>query len=278
MERQLTHYSADGNCRCSGDYQSRYIKNHPSSSYRSIQNASSDNPLLRAASRLITLMTQIRHTVEHNHVAALRAQIIDEIRKFEGVLTAVQYPLRFITASRYCLCAALDEAVLSQSWGTKSVWIQGSLLSFFHKETWGGERVYIILEHMLKEGRRCIDFVELIYFLLSLGFEGKFFGEKNRPAREEIKNRVFYCIRHMKAKPEKNLSAPRKENDWTAFVATHKHKMKKMIRFTLLFFLIISAFFNYKAYRASEPVLKELNRTAIISPVTVFSQIVHRGI
>jgi type VI secretion system protein ImpK len=239
---------------------------------------SATNQLIKFAMPLITLLTHIRHTVEHPNVPALRAQIVEEIKNFERKLTNIDYPVRTIVAARYCLCTALDEAVLSRVWGTNSVWVQGSLLSLFHKETWGGERFYVILEDMLRDIRRNIDFIELIYFLLSISFEGKFFGDENRAAREEIRNRIFYHIRHARMKPERNLSPSWKN---LTLPMDSKNKKSKLIKLGIITFSIVfllEVYFNFKVYAVSKPVLKRLNNIAAVSPIATFSQIIERPI
>ncbi len=236
------------------------------------------NSLVSTASPLITLITQLRHTIDHPNVAALRAQVVEEIKTFEHKLVSIEYPVRTIVAARYCLCTAIDEAVLSRPWGTQSVWIQGSLLSLFHKETWGGERFYIILEDMLRDLRKNIDFVELVYFLLSLGFEGKFYGTENRAAREEIRNRIFYHIRHARSKPERVLSPHGKLFKMPKTSREKKNKLRKFAWITLIILVVIGSFFNYRLHRKAMPTVNQLDSIAQVPPITIFSQIIQRDI
>ena len=109
-----------------------------------------------------------------------------------------------IDSACYCLCAALDEAVLATSWGTQSIWTQQSLLSMFRGETWGGERFYTITDVLVKEPRKYIFVLEFIYILLSLGFEGRYYG-KGRVLRDEVRNRLFQKIRSFNSHPQKQL-------------------------------------------------------------------------
>ncbi|NVL25105.1 hypothetical protein F2S68_22585 [Pseudomonas syringae pv. actinidiae] len=53
-----------------------------------------------------------------------------------------------LLAARYVLCTVVDEAVLNTSWGSKSDWSKISLLSRFHKETFGGEKFFQLLERL----------------------------------------------------------------------------------------------------------------------------------
>lgn len=236
------------------------------------------NALLTMATPLITLITQIRHTVDHHNVGAFRAQVVEEIKTFEKKLTGVDYPVRTIVAARYCLCTAIDEAILSRSWGAQSVWVQGSLLSLFHKETWGGERFYIILENMVRDVRKSIDFVELSYFLLSLGFEGKFHGVENRAAREEIRNRIFYHIRHARNKPERILSRSWKNSQLPKTTSEKKTKLRKFGLSTVMILVVVGGILNYKLYCVAKPTVQKLENIATVSPITSFSQLIRRQI
>jgi type VI secretion system protein ImpK len=236
-----------------------------------------NNALVNIATPLLTLITQIRHTVDHQNVPKLRAQVIDEIKSFEQKLSKIEYPVRTIIAARYCLCTAIDEAVLSRPWGTQSVWVQESLLSLFHKETWGGERFYMILEDMAKEPRKNIDFLEFAYFLLSLGFEGKFY-DKNVAIREEIRNRIFYRIRYSRQKPEKVLSRIWRDEKPLEEKDTRRRKLKKLAVFTVAAIVLIAVIFNFKVHSVAESTLDQLSGIANVSPITSFSQVIERPI
>ncbi|MBL4647388.1 MAG: type IVB secretion system protein IcmH/DotU [Gammaproteobacteria bacterium] len=237
-----------------------------------------NNILLIITAPLLTLITQIRHTVDHPDVPGLRAQVIEELKNIEYRLTQIDCSVRNIIATRYCLCTAVDEAVLSRNWGNQSIWAQESLLSFFHKETWGGERFYIILEDMMKDIRKNIDFIELVYFLLSLGFEGKFFDKQFAAAREDIRNRMFYHIRNIRVKPEKILALDNQDSEWLIAGINKKSTLKRAALFTLALLITITIYFNYKVHNIAGPTLDKLNSIATVSPVTAFSQVIQRPI
>lgn len=243
-----------------------------------IASVSDYNHLVSISTPLITLITQIRHTVDHHNVSALRAQVVEEIKRFERKLSELDYPVRLIVAARYCLCTTIDEAVLSRPWGTRSSWVQGSLLMLFHQESWGGERFYIILEDMLRDVRKNIDFVELIYFLLSLGFEGKLYGPENRAAREEIRSRIFYHIRHARAKPERRLAPTALLEKLPYSIKEKKSKLKRVLIISFTLLVLLSMGFNFALYETAKPTLSKLDRISVDSPITAFSQVIRRQI
>src|SRR5690606_40799872 len=77
-----------------------------------------------------------------------------------------------VMATRYVLCTAIDEAVVTTPWGNESEWSQMSLLSSFHNETFGGEKFFQLLERLSRNPVKHLLMLELMYLCLALGFEG----------------------------------------------------------------------------------------------------------
>ena len=72
-------------------------------------------------------------------------------------------PNEVVLAARYALCAGLDEAVLSTPWGDQSEWAQHPLLVALHREAWGGEKFFEMLDRISQDPTRYIDLMELQY-------------------------------------------------------------------------------------------------------------------
>ena len=66
---------------------------------------------------------------------------------------AAGIPNEIVMAARYALCAGLDEAVLSTPWGAQSDWSQHPLLVALHREAWGGEKFFDMLDRDLAGSR-----------------------------------------------------------------------------------------------------------------------------
>ena len=107
-------------------------------------------------------------------VAGLRRHALDEMRRFEEQARAAGVANEIVLAARYVLCAALDEAVLSTPWGAQSEWAQHPLLVALHREAWGGEKFFDMLERVSADPARHIDLMELQYLVLAFGFSGKY--------------------------------------------------------------------------------------------------------
>ncbi len=237
------------------------------------------NPFITTATSLLTLITQIKYSEENStpDVNTLRKYIISEIKHYKMCLLKLEFNPRIVLAAQYCLCTAIDEAVHSTSWGTQSSWVQQSLLNLFHQETSGGERFYIILENLFREPRKNLAIIELLYILLSLGFEGKFFG-KNTGVRDSIRSRLFQRIRQSHGKIERTLSP-----HWQDLAALEASKiktssLKKVLIGTASVFVIICFGFNVASYRLSNPTINRLNLIGRESPITAYSQLINRPI
>jgi type VI secretion system protein ImpK len=154
------------------------------------------NALLQAATPLLVLALRLRSTVSVPDVAGLRRQVFEEVRAFESRARAAGATAEDVLAARYALCTALDEAVLNTPWGAQSEWAAQTLLIAFHREAFGGEKFFQILERILVDPRRYIDLMELMYACLALGFEGRYRLEERGAARLlEVQRDLFQRIR-----------------------------------------------------------------------------------
>jgi type VI secretion system protein ImpK len=165
------------------------------------------NRLADISANLLSLVSQIRDTVSHHDVVALRANVVREVKAFEDAAQQWGVGLETMVTARYLLCTLVDETVLSTPWGSQSPWGEQSLLSIFHKETWGGEKFFIILEHLRQEPAVHIDLLELIYLCLALGFQGKYrVEERGQSKLESVQDNLYRTIRGIRGDFERDLS------------------------------------------------------------------------
>lgn len=98
-------------------------------------------------------------------------------RYLEEITNSLRERARNLAArigASYGLCLFIDEAVMDRPWGKTSCWSQEPLLSIFHDETWGGEKVFTVLSRLMQEPKRYKDVLEFMYFALCLGLKGKY--------------------------------------------------------------------------------------------------------
>ena len=165
------------------------------------------NPLLDASVASLILIQKLRSSMEHGDVEGLHRQVVKQVSEFEARANAAEISGEVVNAARYCLCTALDEAVLSTPWGSNSVWREQSLLVTFHKETWGGEKVFQILENVAQDPQRNLYLLEFLYVIICLGFEGKYRVMERGEARlEELRMTLFERLRPFRGEFERELS------------------------------------------------------------------------
>lgn len=158
--------------------------------------ALSGNPYLAAAAPLLDLIIELRAADGHHDVGDLQGRIAEQIRTFERRAVDGGAAPDYVQAARYALCSALDEAVLTTDWGAESAWSRQSLLSQFHNDVWGGEKVFEMLKELRQTPRKTIDVVELIAYLIGLGFEGKYRVMDGGGAQlEDLRRELFRQIR-----------------------------------------------------------------------------------
>jgi type VI secretion system protein ImpK len=215
------------------------------------------NALVTAAMPLLLLLIRIKNLEHCDDSLALRNQAMREINQFEEHAKQFGCTPRTILASRYCLCTALDEFALATEWGANGIWAQQSLLSLVHKETWGGERFFIILEKMAEDEKENIDFLELLYMILSLGFEGKYYNQ-DRMVREEIRHRLFRLIQNRRAAPQETLS-PSHDALKISMPEPPHFLITWLIPIATTAILLMSWFgFNYQTGKYADPILTTL--------------------
>ncbi len=168
---------------------------------------STSNPITGAAISLLSIVAQLRNTASHPDIAGLRTSVIEEIKQFELKIRNQGVSSEQAQAARYALCTLLDETVLNTPWGCNSIWGTQSLLIFFHKEAWGGEKFFLILKNCMQQPGTHLDLLELLYFSLCLGFEGRYRVEDHGASKlEEIRENAYQIIQRQRGDVDRNLS------------------------------------------------------------------------
>ncbi|KWV54706.1 hypothetical protein AS156_06995 [Bradyrhizobium macuxiense] len=164
-----------------------------------------EDTLVAAAAPLLLVVAQLRF-VNDADIGALHRGIIEQIRRFEE--RAIKHQASDVTAARYVICALIDEAVMTTRWGAESAWSDNSLLNQFHNETWGGEKVFQILEHIQAEPAKYLALLKLINVCLLMGFEGKYrVAEGGRELLEDLRCEVERRLRDHTTAPPAELSS-----------------------------------------------------------------------
>jgi type VI secretion system protein ImpK len=100
-----------------------------------------------------------------------------------------------VLAARYALCAALDEAVLSTPWGGQSEWAHQTLLNALHREAWGGQKFFEMLQRISNDPTRYRELMEVQYLCMAFGFAGQYRVQDQGATRlADIQHDIFRRI------------------------------------------------------------------------------------
>ncbi|SDK16034.1 type VI secretion system protein ImpK [Pseudomonas delhiensis] len=166
------------------------------------------NPLVEAATPLLNAIPQLRHAPLHADPAALRHQLIEQVRRFEVNGQKAGLGHEVLIGARYCLCTVLDEAISLTPWGQACVWSRNGLLVTFHNETWGGEKFFQLLARLSQNPRENLPLLELLNLCLLFGFEGRYrVLDGGRSHLETLRQRLQQVIRTSRGAYSGALSA-----------------------------------------------------------------------
>ncbi len=135
---------------------------------------SSGMPFLVAAARpQLNLLDRLRTLPDIGDPEQLRMAAVEEMRAYERKVANAGVDVEQARIAHYVLCATIDDVVLATPWGGSSNWGTNSLVSTFHRDVQGGERVFDLLERLHRDPGRNRDVLLLMYLCLSLGFRGR---------------------------------------------------------------------------------------------------------
>lgn len=221
------------------------------------------NDLVNSASTLIAVFEKTRNSLSHPDVGGLHQRLVREIKQFENNARECGIKPEIVLSARYCICTALDEAVLNTPWGSESAWPQRTLLSVFHNETAGGEKFFKILERMLEYPAENLHILELMYIFLSVGFEGKYrVIHRGRDMIEQLRDDLFMTIRRQRGEYERSLS-PRWQGLGRTRASLTSYLPLWVVGSILGAILLISySGFRVWLYESSTPVVEKLDAIA----------------
>lgn len=155
------------------------------------------NPLEKAASRLLSILVTIKTASSHPAPTQLRNQIARELETFRDKAKNLVDDPKQLTMASYVLCTALDEAAFNTPWGHNSDWPQNCLLSTFHGEVRGGERFFELLKRLGASPADNINLLELMYVVLSLGYEGTYkIADNGQATLVKVRKWLFDILRN----------------------------------------------------------------------------------
>jgi len=169
------------------------------------------NPLVAAAAPLLELYSELDGPIIELDIQELYQLLVHEMKTFEAKALANNFGSQTILAARYLLCSFFDDAIQATAWGKKNNWAFNNLLSTFHREPWGGEKFFLILERC---SEKCSDFIELLelgYLLLRLGYLGQYRDDLDLKELSLICDNLYQLIEDHRGEHHSSLFVKQKQ-------------------------------------------------------------------
>ena len=131
-------------------------------------------PLVATAGLLLSLIGWVRQLPDHGDPAELRQRLLSELQLFDSAARQAGQNELAVRQADYLLCATLDDVIANTNWGSQKEWSRQSLARTRHNDSTGGDQVFRLIEEYRQDPANSLAGLELAYFCLSLGFEGRF--------------------------------------------------------------------------------------------------------
>ncbi|MCL2430392.1 MAG: type VI secretion system protein TssL, long form [Alphaproteobacteria bacterium] len=170
------------------------------------------NPLLEAAQPLLRALCELPEDLSAEQMDTLHALLEQEVRNFQSICSSAQIRHEHMVAASYALCTAIDEAALRRHWGGGSggeagAWAMQGLAHEFHDDIEGGDKVFQLIGRLAAAPQEHTDLLDLLYFILSLGFEGRFRGmPQGRQQLDTIRHRLHEMVMTARGEVPRELS------------------------------------------------------------------------
>ncbi|WP_435169967.1 type VI secretion system protein TssL, long form [Falsirhodobacter sp. 1013] len=165
------------------------------------------SPLVIAAGPVLELCAEMKAGRQVRQAEQVHREAFRAIRQFETRAATLGLAPKAMKASKYVLCATLDDIAMNSTWGSRSVWTSRSLVGAHFSETWGGDRVFDLLDQMRSDARGNVELLELIYCCLSLGFEGRYrISARGAGEMQILREDLYRLIRSVRGPVETDLA------------------------------------------------------------------------
>ncbi len=250
-----------------------------------------NNPLLEAARLLLRALADMPQQLDHERVEQLRDLLEQEVRAFQKLCEQSSIRRDHMLGARYCLCTAIDEAAMQTAWGKNSKvpvqsvsdtsmanqgrdardagveWVTCGLATIFHEDRQGGDKVYLLVGRLMADPQEHFDLLEVIYRILSLGFEGRYrFEPGGHRKHEAVRQRIYNEIMARRGIVPAALS-PHWQSDVKSRRASF-YDFPVWITVALLSIILLSGFgwFKYELLGRSAEIQKQIADIGHMTP------------
>ncbi|QQN37679.1 type IVB secretion system protein IcmH/DotU (plasmid) [Rahnella aceris] len=240
-----------------------FTTHEATSAYRQYQlslRGESLNPMVDAATPLLGMVLRLKDMENQPLPTQLYQQVVADVRAIEQLLQTKGYEPGAIVSFRYMLCTFIDETALGHGWNTQNDWLQQSLLVHFHNETWGGEKVYVLLERLMGEPKRYQDLLEFIYLCFCLGYRGRYkVTTQHGDDFERLFRRLHQQLTQLRGEILPTVLHHNKTGSSSRYLLTKRLTIKHILWGGLVLLMAIYLFYAINLHSQTQDILQQLN-------------------
>lgn len=192
----------------------------------------SENQLINLSAELLAILTTLSQQQQPGSLPELHQYLLKNMSRLHNRGLQADYPPRMMEKSCYALCAAFDEEIMNTWWGQEAYWENHSLVARLFKQRNAGEVFFILLEQARQNTAKMIDFIELMYLLLRLGFKGRYLDTDGQ-ALTELTNSLYDDVRKYRTESP-GFTLPEQGKPWQPLKQPRPLKYLPAIFLTLL--------------------------------------------
>ena len=229
--------------------------------YRLALRGNSINPMIDAATPLLGMVMRVDGMNSQSMPEHLFAQVVTDVQAVEQLLQEQGYEPGVIVSFRYVLCTFIDEAALGNGWSNKNEWIKQSLLVHFHNEAWGGEKVFILLERLIREPKRYQDLLEFLFLCFSLGFRGRYrVAAQDQGEFEQIYRRLHHVLHTLRGDAPFPLLHQDKKTQGGRYQLIKRLTIRHVLAGGIVVLALFYFFYLMRLDSQTQDILHQLNR------------------
>lgn len=240
--------------------QNTTFQNEESIQQEFILRGNSINPMIDAATPLLGMTQRLRDVTILDNAEEVYKQVVNDILAIEHILQTKGYEPGAIVSFRYVLCTFIDELAMQHPWNTQNNWGKHSLLVRFHNESWGGERVYLLLERLMSEPKKYKDLLEFIYLCFCLGFRGRY---KVGIGHTEEFNKIFRQLHNLVISMQEeygNTVLSQGKSLKSLYKVKKKVSIRALCVWLITSFMIIYLIYALKLNSQTQGIIEQLNQ------------------
>lgn len=202
------------------------------------------NPLVAAAGPLLSLLERLCVSPTLPAITSIRDNIEHELRAFHGRQNGKAYTEEMDALAHYLLCATIDELLAKNYLRVYGQTAEFHAFTPVSQDLLGADvRFFDIIGHIKDRPNQYLDLIELSYYCLISGFEGKHhFAANGRQELDDIIEELFQIIQQNRVNKPHRLFRESKKSE---LITQKNYRPLLIVAAISLGFLLTGYFASY---------------------------------